>query len=324
MLKIPHQITLRPVPNVSRLARLFLTTVVPLVAASNIHAATINWGTPQTITTSAADVETQGFPVFAIDASREGDGTSTITVTGKNGAEVTFQSFDSENAAEHAHFSSKFRNMATFGGGSSDYGGIVDDGFWQGSESIDGETPDFSSDTVNLTGLTIGEEYLVQYWAQDARRHPGFLTVIDGSTNLQLDTDSAAYPDSGQYVVGTFVADSASQTFTVSGTLDGVNNYGRAQLNAIQLRRLAAPFIEWQPSVDMYAGSTVDTFVNNWGANSVLAYNATTTDGVIGQAHHHTEQRCFHQYRFGDTHFRLHRFRQWGAHSSNHLKRVGS
>ena len=266
--------------KVPRFARFLLTAVIPLVSALNIDAASINWGTPQTITTSAADVETQGLPVFAIDASREGDGTSTITVTGKNGAEVTFQSFDAENAAEHAHFSSKFRNVAHFHNGSSDYGGIVDDGFWQGSESIDGETPDFSSDTVNLTGLTIGQEYLVQYWAQDARRDPSFLTVIDGSTNLQLDTNSADYPESGQYVVGTFVADSASQTFTVSGTLNGVNNYGRAQLNAIQLRRLAEPFIEWQPSVDMYQGSTVDTFVNNWGGNSVLAYNATTTAGV--------------------------------------------
>ncbi|MDP4645132.1 MAG: carbohydrate-binding protein [Opitutales bacterium] len=277
---MPHQNHPLSAQNIARFARLILTAVTPFVASLGAGAATINWGTPQTISTAAADVETDGIPVFAIDASTSGDGTSTIAVTGKNGAEVIFQSFDAENAAEHARFSSKFRNMANFGGGSSDYGGIVDDGFWQGSDSIDGETVEFSTDTVNLTGLTIGEEYLIQYWAQDAGRNPTFLTVIDGSTNLMLDTDDATYSNSGQFVVGTFTADATSQTFAVSGTLNGSNNYGRAQLNAIQLRRLEDPFIEWQPSVDMYPGATTEAFVNNWSSTSVLAYNATTTAGV--------------------------------------------
>ncbi|MGJ8642405.1 MAG: carbohydrate-binding protein [Luteolibacter sp.] len=245
-----------------------------------IEESPIDWATPQTITTSAADVETEGLLVFAIDASNSGDGSSSVTVTGKNGAEVAFTSYDSVNAEDQAGFSSKFRNDANFGGGSSDYGGIVDDGFWQGGDSIDGESEAFSSDTVVLSGLTIGEEYLVQYWAQDAGRNPGFVTVLDGAANVILDTDDATYTDSGQFVVGTFTASSDTQSFSVSGTLNGSNNWGRAQLNAIQLRRLEEPFIEWQPSVDLYPGSTSDSFVNDWSDSSVLAYNATSTDGV--------------------------------------------
>ncbi|MEJ6634082.1 MAG: carbohydrate-binding protein [Akkermansiaceae bacterium] len=249
-------------------------------ATLNTNAATVDWGIPQTITTAAADVETEGVLVYAIDASRSGDGTSSITVTGENGAEVVFQSYDPVNAEGILGFSSKFRNSANFGGGSSDYGGIVDDGFWQGAESIDGETPAFATDSIVLNQLIVGQEYLIQYWVQDAARNPTFLTVLDGSTSLTLDTDDPDYPDSGQFVVGTFTADAETQSISVSGRINGTNNYGRTHLNAIQLRRFSEPFIEWQPSVDLYSGSTTENFVNDWSTTSVLAYNATTTDGA--------------------------------------------
>ncbi|MGJ8650147.1 MAG: carbohydrate-binding protein [Opitutaceae bacterium] len=243
---------------------------------------TINWGTPQTITTAAADVETDGILVFAIDASTSGDGSSSVTVTGKNGAEVSFLSYGALDADDQVGFSSKFRNAANFGGGSSDYGGIVDDGFWQGGDSIDGETLEFSTDTVILSGLTIGEEYLIQYWAQDAGRDPTFVTVLDGATNVILDTNDATYPNSGQFVVGTFTATAETKSFSVAGTLNGSNNWGRAQLNAIQVRRLQDPFIEWEPAVDMYPGSTTEAFVNNWSESLVLAYNATNVASTAG------------------------------------------
>ena len=276
-----HQNHTQLVQNPTRFARFFLAAVTPLVATLSINAATINWGTPQTTSTAAVDVETDGVPVFAIDASRTGDGTSSVTVTGKNGAEVAFQSYSPENAESLPGFSSKFRNSANFGGGSSDYGAIVDDGFWQGSASIDGETLAFSTDTVVLSELIVGEDYVIQYWVQDAGRNLGYVTVLDGSTNVILDINDATYPNSGQFVVGTFTADAETQSFSVAGRLNGSNNWGRAQLNAIQLRRLAEPFIEWQDSVDLYPGSSTEAFVNNWSSTSVLAYNATTTAGVV-------------------------------------------
>ena len=43
---------------------------------------------------------------------------------------------------------------------------------------------------------------------------------------------------------------------------------------------LSAGQIQWQSSVNLYPGSTSDSFINNWSANSVLAYNATTVAGV--------------------------------------------
>ncbi|MGJ8653870.1 MAG: carbohydrate-binding protein [Opitutaceae bacterium] len=271
--------------------------------------ATITWGTPQTISTAATDVETDGILIYAIDGSNGGDGSSSVTVTGKNGVDVEFLSYGAPDAESIAGFSSKFRNSASFGAGSSDYGGIVDDGFWQGGESIDGETPAFATDSVVLSDLLIGQEYLIQYWVQDAGRNPTFVTVLDGTANLILDTDDVTYPQSGQFVVGTFTADATTQSISVTGTLNGANNYGRAQLNAIQLRNINNAVIGWQIEAENFDGqggtqleTTSDTdggqnvshiSNNNWlrfddlllGDNALLnfrvARNSGTDDGHI-------------------------------------------
>lgn len=240
--------------NIARYGRLFLTAITPLVALVSVDAASITWGIPQTITNAAADVETVGVLIHAIDASNGGDGSSSVTVTGKNGVDVQFLSYGAADAESIAGFSSKFRNNANFGGGSSDYGGIVDDGFWQGGESIDGQTTAFSTDTVVVSNLMIGQEYLIQYWAQDAGRDPGFVTVLDGAMNVVLDSNDVTYSQSGQFVVGTFTADATTQSISVAGTLNGANNWGRAQLNAIQLRNINNAVIGWQIEAENYTG----------------------------------------------------------------------
>lgn len=294
---------------VARYAQICLLACAPLVTALHLDAATINWGTPQTTSTAATDVETEGTLIYAIDASNGGDGSSSVNVTGKNGVDVEFLSYGASDAESIAGFSSKFRNNANFGGGSSDYGSIADDGFWQGGESIDGETAAFSTDSVVLSDLVIGREYLIQYWAQDAGRNPAFVTILDGATSLILDTDDTTYPDSGQFLVGTFTANATTQSISVAGSLNGSNNWGRAQLNAIQLRAINNAVIGWQVEAESYTSqsgtqleTTSDTgdgqnvaFIsnNNWlrfddillGDNALLnfrvARNTGTDDGHI-------------------------------------------
>ncbi|MGJ8653865.1 MAG: carbohydrate-binding protein [Opitutaceae bacterium] len=244
--------------------------LIALASVTSSDAATINWGTPQTISTAAVDVETDGILILAIDADTVSSGTT--TVTGKNGIAVDFQMLDTTGADALSNFETKFGNTASFGGGSSDYGALVNDGWWHGSASDDALTAAFSTDTVVLSELLVGQEYVIQYWAQDADRNPTFLTILDGSTNLELDTNADNAIDYGQFVVGTFTADATTQSFSVSGTLDGNNNYGRAQLNAFQLRNINNAFIGWQIEAENYdaqSGTQLETTSDTDGGQNV-------------------------------------------------------
>lgn len=261
-----------PVRNVTQFVRFLSIAIALLVAGLNVNAATIEWGSPQPISIAGDDVETGGVLLYAIDASSAGDGTSSVTVVGKNNREVEFLSYNAINAEAQVGFSSKFRDSANFGNGGSDYGGIVDDGFFHGSNAVDFNTPAFANDTVVLSGLTIGEEYLIQYWAQDADRNPTFSTVLDGSTSLLLDGDADNATDFGQFVVGTFIADATTQSFSVSGTINGDTNYGRAQLNAFQLRNINNAFIGWKIEAESFtsqSGTRLETTSDKGGGQNV-------------------------------------------------------
>ena len=70
--------------------------------------------------------------------------------------------------------------------------------------------------TLNGTGrrpLTPGRQYLVQVWICDARAE------INGRTAASADSGTLSYKTAtgmGQYVIGRFTADAASQTITLS------------------------------------------------------------------------------------------------------------
>ena len=91
-----------------------------------------------------------------------------------------------------------------------------------------------TSITLTLTNLTIGTNYLFQVWTNDSLdQFPGStLTATSGNAVLldQNTTDSDG--GLGQYVIGTFTADSTSQaiTFTPSG---GAPNTSGFQLRVV-------------------------------------------------------------------------------------------
>ena len=96
-----------------------------------------------------------------------------------------------------------------------------------------------SSFTVNLNGLTIGQEYLVQLWVNDNRGGSIALRnqeVEDGNVAAMDFNHSDEEGGIGQYVIGTFTANSNSESFRVNGAIDSV-----AQINAIQLRTIPEP-----------------------------------------------------------------------------------
>ncbi|MGJ8697535.1 MAG: LamG-like jellyroll fold domain-containing protein [Verrucomicrobiaceae bacterium] len=112
--------------------------------------------------------------------------------------------------------------------------------------------------TITFSGLTVGAEYSIQVFGNDARngRHSNYVTVFsDGTQSVddsmvaltagfnQLDnrdpTNAAVGHASGDSVTGTFIADATSQSFDIAGSNNGgtsLNSGGRAQINGIQLR----------------------------------------------------------------------------------------
>lgn len=109
--------------------------------------------------------------------------------------------------------------------------------------------------TVSFTGLTVGKSYAIQILANDARsnRHSGYkMNLSDGTTTVaasmtngtagQADLNNSPVDgtgeESGDSIIGIFLADSSTQSFEIAGELNGNVSPGRAQLNAIQIREM--------------------------------------------------------------------------------------
>ena len=224
----------------SNTAKLFLSglcaTLIGSVASNADAQSLITFEDVQIISSAAEDVETGGTLVLAIDAGGGGGGIN--TVTGQDGLTVDFVDLSTTEANALVNFSTTFADQAGFGGGSSDYGGVVDDGYFIGGNA---DADNFDTDTVVFSGLIPGNEYLVQWWAQDAGRPQNFFTILEDSVFLNL--DNSPDDDFGSFVVGTFIADaSGNQSIDANGELTGNAGAGpgRTQLNAIQLRNITA------------------------------------------------------------------------------------
>ena len=222
--------------NISQLA-----LAAAFVFSASSHAATIEWGKPQTISDAISDIETDGKLIFAIDAGGKGG-----SFTGKNGIDVLFKGLKAKGngaGTSLGSFSTRFGNQSNnkdaFGGANTDYDAIIDMGFY-GGDKVRGGTKGFrgNTDSITFKDLVVGKKYLVQYWVQDALSNPSYITKLDGKVDLILDVDKNRHINHGQFVVGTFTADKSYQEITVRGARNGDVNLGAAQLNAIQLRMI--------------------------------------------------------------------------------------
>ena len=98
--------------------------------------------------------------------------------------------------------------------------------------------------TATLGGLTIGDTYEVQGFANDARsnRDDGFVTRLgngQGGFGVELALNNQPNGDrAGDFGIGTFTADATTQTFELAGFTNGSDSAGRIQINAIQLRNV--------------------------------------------------------------------------------------
>lgn len=235
-------------PNASRRTRLspaLLATGIALsgglladrsLAASRADA--IAWGTAQAIS-GDSDVRTDGSLVSAFNFGSAGVANSTV-----NG--VLFEAFafpedmtgDTFNLGPLTFsgtagllVSSNGLGAATgsFASLSGSYQTLLGSG---GSASNPG-----ASFYLKMDGLTIGQEYLLQWWSNNSANSSLVTETIGlsdtGEVTLDSNTSDAA-GGLGQYAVGTFTAERSSVRFELEGTA------GNPLINAVQLREVSA------------------------------------------------------------------------------------
>jgi hypothetical protein len=87
--------------------------------------------------------------------------------------------------------------------------------------------------TVTMSGLTMGDEYQVQVWASAGGRPT---TYSSGANTV----DANFVPNgTGQYVIGTFTATGATQTFNYQNSYP--IDVSAGEINALSLRDLSVP-----------------------------------------------------------------------------------
>ena len=189
---------------------------------ANVGAAVITWGTATTIS-GDIDVNTNGTALYAYARG--------IVTGGTNVNGLTFTAATGNTSWGNVSFNASFTgntvnlfasNAVPFSGLSSAYKTLLQGGAFGGA----------TTGTVTLNGLTYGHNYVVQIWVNDSRG--GALatrteTVTSGNlVTLAYDVIQAG-GGVGQYVVGTFVANTTSQSFTLTSS-------SSVQLNAINVR----------------------------------------------------------------------------------------
>ena len=147
--------------------------------------------------------------------------------------DLTFTSMGSASATVFGNGNA----TSAFAGLSGTYQDILRSGVFGGGSG---------TSTITLNGLTEGQGYEVQFWVNDARNRadmdtvPRELTILesDGVTLSDVVVDyntvgASTNAGLGQFVIGTFTADEATQDFIFTSDA--------RQLNALQLRTVAVP-----------------------------------------------------------------------------------
>ena len=212
--------------------------------SSLLPAAEITW-VGENITDDS-NVSTKGIPLFGVRGSNATGGTTTVNgvdfmITTRADLAATTLAQSPGNESMTATLGND--NLASFqaGGVGGDLAGLIEGGYWG---TAGGDTA-----TVTLTGLTVGVTYEIQLFTNDARTSRSIAYTMDVSdgiggagVTLQLnnspDNTNTPGQEPGDYGIGTFIADSDTQTFELTGMLNGSPNAGRTQINGFQLRLL--------------------------------------------------------------------------------------
>ena len=215
--------------------------LAPCTGSLPAASATIDWAEPQNIA-GASDVSTRGRLVVAVNGTAQGHAEGVTRVNG-----VDFQNLDVAGANALPHLSLTFNpgrnNAKVFGSGNleGEITKLVRGGIYGGTG------PNPAPYKAAFSGLVVGASYEIQLFVNDARRNrdEDWATCLSNGRDDGADAAVVSLSNAGQgvptgdFIVGTFVADADTQAFLFNGFRDGgvtVGAVGRAHINAIQLR----------------------------------------------------------------------------------------
>ncbi|MDF7799744.1 PEP-CTERM sorting domain-containing protein [Pontiellaceae bacterium B1224] len=216
------------------------------VAAGLAQAATINWGTSVQMYNAADEtgfVNTSGDFILGINPTTTADGAVTL-----NG--VTFDNTDVGEITNGVSGTSGITLSAlrTAGGNLGQYGSYGSGSFTDADAQTLVSSGIYQASTWTLSGLTSGQEYLLQIMSNDARSNKSSEFQSGPDTNgvgaiIMTYRDLPSAELTGGYVTSTFIADSETQVFSIYGTRDSWNGLveSTAQVNGLQLRAIPEP-----------------------------------------------------------------------------------
>lgn len=213
--------------------KIFTWLAVLLLAEASTSAvpgATVLWSSPQSIS-GDADVSTTGSVILAANIG-------SATATTVNG--VTFAAYNSTATIPGLTDTLNLNPGAVFGNAAAPYSALS--AGYQALVSSGRYTDGATLETLNLSGLTIGQSYLVQFWVNDSRGGTSgrTLDLTAGATAvLDFNVQNVA-GGLGQYVIGTFTADTTTQTFNLLGS-HNAGTTDSTQLNGFQIRAVPEP-----------------------------------------------------------------------------------
>ena len=180
----------------------------------------VTWRTPVTIS-GTSDVTTQG-TYFGSWAPQDGSA-NTLPVNG-----VTFQGFsDLPYLTVGPTFDAGYNFYGSPGTSDNNYNTLLQSARYSNT----GNQPA----TFSWSGMTPGHLYLVQFWVNDARATGPRSETITGGANTSNPLNYGSNPDGtgpGQYIIGTFVANSSRGQTLSMNAVSGPN----PQINLFQVR----------------------------------------------------------------------------------------
>jgi hypothetical protein len=226
-------------------SRVILVASLALAVSSAAKAAPppIVWGSAQTVS-GDSDVSTIGALVYAFtfggtaappSATVNGVTFSPFRIPGGIVTSTTVGSVSlSESPGNLFGSNALGSSSAPFSALSTDYKAILGSGAYA-------DMP--ANITVSLGGLTAGQDYLVQWWTNNASNAPifgaGFTnTTATAFNSVTLDANTTnTVGGLGQFAIGTFTASGTTQAFLLSETSGGFNPL----INALQVRAVPEP-----------------------------------------------------------------------------------
>jgi len=191
-----------------------------LTAAANAQNENVTWGTPTAIS-GDSDVNTEGALYGTWAPGDDVWDPDSLPVNG-----VTFNAYGSLPDLSSSGWGSHYDYYNEPSTPDANYNTILQAAIYDGN----GNPADVNS--FSWGGMTDGDEYLVEIWANDGRGNDRSETLTGGAnTSAVLNFGNAP----GEWIIGTFVADNTGdETISFSGA--GSDNGSYPQVNLVQVR----------------------------------------------------------------------------------------